>query len=258
MPDQDKSPESFLQWLEALGPASGDEDDWRWMLPPVRAEFCPYVPGMFNTATGAAVRYRIDCESWSCERCAPQRAMETLLALWPHFSQAERVYWHRFPWSESARARIRQRARRRGAEYVLIRRHPLVKDNRAYLFASQPLTGRDEPSKALSVTPRSAMILARRALAIPGVLHVSFSRGWAFGGRRVRRRGLWRALGPMSPETWQATCEIVAEESERRWGVRIEPNREPPHGVPLDEVYQLWGQAIEQARREARQEDGEA
>lgn len=242
--------------LQALGPARGPEEDWGWLLAPARSVYCPFQLAMFNTVTGSTVAFRKPCGSWTCERCAPERAMQTLLGLWPHFRRAGRVYWHRFAWSDQALARIRQRARRQGADYAWVRRHPMMRDPRAHLFASRPLTGRKEPTTAVELAPYPALLVARQALAIPGVVRTDQSHGWSVTAGQLPLATPWHTFGPLSPTTWAVACEIVGEESQRRWGVRIEPDRELPAGVSVQEAHALWIRAIARARQQLQGSSG--
>lgn len=224
--------------LEVPKPAVAPSDG-SWATSSNLLTYCGQARDIFKVPGGGVTTRTSWCRgSWDCDRHGPKRAAVSLAKLAEYWGELPSVWWAQARWSSPLAASLRQRATyARTRHGVDAERMAVVYRGRAWLFASVDLSGRNGPPFA-EATPQTALVVARRALAVPRPLRVHLSPGWPLPVEEDRERVVKGGrLGRTFAATEQA-WEMVAE----RHGVKrstVGDDRPPPRG---------WSQATLEER----------
>lgn len=229
--DRDVNEELVNKFLEMCQ----DPVAWSWNVEGKTQEMCGRIHGVYQEVLkGAITSLPVFCNTWNCSKCAPIKAKRFFRYFAAQFGQYKQIYWTSWVTSEplfELRTRIRQRAKKKGANYLLVARN----NRRIWIFATQDLSGREEPCELRAVEPKVAVRLLMPALKVPGIPPhgISYSRAWTPEDQPKERR--FRLLGYAKRET------LIAALDELGTGL----GQPPPEGMSAEEYA---GQLMEKIR----------
>jgi hypothetical protein len=219
MTEQDSADANAAEYEPVVEDAAG------WLVAriegriPRAADYCPISLWLMHKRTDRLCVTPKPCESWWCERgCARSKATRLLEEAAGQFRKYERVWFSRGSSDPLIHERVRQRRNRRQAQSLIVSRS----DGTFHVFATQELGGRKAPEVGRWGTANEAIeVLRTDAAVIPGVVAVSWSKGWQDQRDLVREEAAneYARVG-VAPREWvRRVEEAVAVRCRAEYGI---------------------------------------